>query len=353
MSGVEEKILFEGRWQKEFSEYINAITWSPHGLLAVSTAAGEVIIWHDGKLVNLLPEGLESIDCLDFSFDGKFLAAGGQDGKIRIWSVLDFPISEQEIQLVASLDNDSSWIDKLTWSPTGNHLAFSYGRYVQIWDADTHSVVATLPFANSSVLDLAWRPNGENIAIAGNGGVKIWSTKDWDDEPYFMDIPSASTLIAWSKDSKYIASASLDNTIRLLEYGSVSPWVMQGFPGKVSNLAWSQIESSEEPWLVASSLEIIAIWQKETSDEDIWNARGLDFHQGKVQALEFHPQSLLLASAADDDYLCLWTEAQELGQILEGAKGGFSCLAWSHDGRQLAAGGQDGELFIWSESKAG
>jgi len=69
--------------------------------------------------------------------------------------------------------------------------------------------------------------------------------------------------------------------------------------------------------------------------------------------LEFHPQSLLLASAADDGWLCLWTKAKQVGQILEGARGGFSCLAWSKDGKQLAAGGQDGELIIWSQSKRG
>ncbi len=69
--------------------------------------------------------------------------------------------------------------------------------------------------------------------------------------------------------------------------------------------------------------------------------------------LEFHPQSLLLASAADDGWLCLWTKAKQVGQILEGARDGFSCLAWSQDGRQLAAGGQNGELIVWSESKRG
>jgi hypothetical protein len=54
-----------------------------------------------------------------------------------------------------------------------------------------------LPFSNSSVLDLAWQPNGANIAIAGDGGVKVWSTKDWDDDPYLIEMPSASIVTAW------------------------------------------------------------------------------------------------------------------------------------------------------------
>jgi len=316
--GARNKVLFQQHWQGSLSEYVTAVAWSTDGILAASSAAGEVVLWQDDSLVSLLPASETSIDCLAFSSDGRFLATGGQDGKVKVWSI-PFTLKkgrklEQEVKLIASLDNAPTWVDKLAWSPTCNQLAFSLGRHVQIWDADSQTFTTTLPFANSSVLDLAWRPNGENIAIAGNGGVKVWSTTDWDDEPYLIDMPSASMVTAWSEDSKYIASGNFDNTITVLKYGLPIPWVMRGFPGKISNLTWSPKLSN---------------------------------------TLEFHPQSLLLASAADDGWLCLWTKAKQVGQILEGARGGFSCLAWSKDGKQLAAGGQDGELIIWSQSKRG
>lgn len=100
-------------------------------------------------------------------------------------------------------------------------------------------------------------------------------------------------------------------------------------------------------------MEGIAVWKKEADDKDGWNANVLTLHKRKIQALLFHPHSLLLASAADDGWLCLWTKAKQVGQILEGARSGFSCLAWSQDGQKLAAGDQDGELIVWSESKRG
>jgi WD40 repeat protein len=349
--GVRGKTLFQPKWQDNLSEYVTAIAWSPDGILAASSAAGEVVLWQDGNLLTLLPVGLASVDCLAFCADGKFLAAGGQDGKVRVWEISSDSLVEDRANLIISLDNGSKWVDKLSWSATCNQLAFSLGRYVQIWDADSQTVITTLPFTNSSVLDLAWQPSGEHIAIAGDGGVKVWDTNNWDDDPYLIDMPSASIVTAWSSDSKYIASGNLDNTITVLKYGSLNPWVMRGFPGKISHLTWSQPLQNNVPLLAASSVEGIAVWKKETNDKDGWNANILTLHDSKIQALAFHPHSLLLASTADDGWLCLWTKAKQVGQILEGAPGGFSGLAWSKDGQQLAASGQNGELIIWSESK--
>ncbi len=356
--GTRGKVLFQLKWQGNLSEYVTAVAWSPDGILAASSAAGEVVLWQDGNLLTLLPVGLASIDCLAFSADGKFLAAGGQDGQVRVWSIPPDPLKkggklEQKVKLIASLDNGSKWIDKLSWNLTCNQLAFSLGRYVQIWDADSQTVITTLPFTNSSILDLAWQPNGEHIAIAGDGGIKVWDTNNWDDDPYLIDMPSASIVTAWSGDSKYIASGNLDNTVTVLEYGSHLPWIMRGFPGKISNLTWSQPLQNSVPLLAASSMEGIAVWKKEAEDEGGWNANVLTLHDGKIQALEFQPNSLLLTSAADDGWLVLWTKAKQVGQILEGGKHGFSCLAWDRNGQQLAAGSQNGELLVWLESKRG
>jgi WD40 repeat protein len=72
-----------------------------------------------------------------------------------------------------------------------------------------------------------------------------------------------------------------------------------------------------------------------------------------VQAIAFQPHSFLLASAAEDGWVCLWHKAKRLAQILDNASDGLSCLAWHPQGRQVAAGTQSGELLIWTKVTRG
>jgi WD40 repeat protein len=125
---------------------------------------------------------------------------------------------------------------------------------------------------------------------------------------------------------------------------------MQGFPGKVRQIVWSEGNS---PLLISSSVEGIVTWTKDPDERVGWNPTILNFHQETVQAIAFQPKTRLLASAAEDGLICLWYQAKALSSVLEGAVGGFSTLSWHPQGNKLAAGSSQGELLIWSSSMAG
>ena len=126
---------------------------------------------------------------------------------------------------------------------------------------------------------------------------------------------------------------------------------MQGFPGKVRELAWSnRTNSLGAPLLAASSSQGISVWERDADESVGWEGWALEVHENVVNSIAFQPTTFLLASAAADGQICLWDEAEQLLQILEGAEGGFSCLAWHPDGQFLAGGGCGGELLVWSKS---
>ncbi len=338
-------------WNTRLSDYVTAMAWTPDGTqLAASSGAGEVLLYTPAtdKSICLQSGQGESVDALDISADGKFLAAGGQAGTVWIWQ-----INSDAPTLLTTLEHARTWIDRLQWHPTSPELAFSFGRYVQVWHAVEQTVVTTLDFEDSSVLDLAWNPQGTRLSLGGNQSIKTWKSQDWDEDPIVREVGGASVAVAWSPDGHYLASGNNDRSVLVWAKDHPAPWRMQGFPGKVRQLAWSKPMVRDAPLLASISGEGIVVWTKAADESAGWNPQVLEDHGGMVREIAFRPNTLLLASAADDGCLYLWQKARRIIQTLEGAAGGFSCLAWSRQGIMLAAGGSGGELWVWTEMTKG
>ena len=345
--------ILEFTFQTTLTDYVSAIAWSPIGnTLAAASISGEVYLLKSLVGVSLCLATGKSINALAFSFDGKWLAAGGFDGNITLWR-MDGATAE-----IADTLESGYWIDKLVWSSTCNHLAFNLDKTVQIWDADRSELVTEL-LGNNTPQDLAWSPDGKHLAIAFKNDVKIWNTQNWRDRLYQWELNSPASSLSWSPHGDYLACAIYDRSIGVLDWSKVKylqeeeideqdmPTRMSGFPGKIRKLAWADLPDTVDfpPLLAASTTEIVTMWLKTPEDWDSWV---LELSSGNVLDIAFQPQSGVLASLAEDGWIVLWQAAVEAEQVLDGAAEGFSCLAWHPTGCRLAAGGVQGELFVWS-----
>ena len=336
--------LFKLLWKKTLSDYVTAIAWSLDGSwLIASSAAGDIVQYEvkTGKTTVLQEAQGESVDALAISVDGCFLAAGGQAETVWIWQ-----LKGTTSTLMTTLHYPRAWIDCLRWHPQQSELAFSFGRYVQVWDASDQSVITTLHFESSSVLDLAWHPQGDRLSVSGNQSIKTWQRQDWFDDPAVEEIGAASEAISWSPDGTYLASGNNDCSMLVWEDGNPDAWHMQDFPGKVRQIAWS-MPANQPPLLAAISGEKVIVWTKYSDPSVGWSPQMLETHQGMLRAISFQPGSRLLASAAEDGLLCLWDQGNQLVQTLQTKPAEFSCLAWNHSGRAIAAGDSQGEVLVW------
>lgn len=342
---------FQFQWRGQLTDYITAIAPLPDASsFVVSSAAGEVAIVTPAleqdtvQMQTLQAATGRSLDCMAISANGRWLAVGGETGTVTLWQLQPSPT------VITTLSQPGVWVDRMAWHPRQDQLVFSLGRYAQVWDAASGDVVATVDFAASSVLGLAWHPQGDYLAVCGHQGMQIWRTDDWDLDPQVFKIPSASVAIAWSPDGQFIADGNLDNTLTVIEWVRPDqPWIMQGFPGKVRQLAWSQPHTETgAPLLASCSASDVVIWRLAADPALGWENGLLEGHNGTVQAIAFQPQSFLLASAALDGQVILWADAEQGIQGLNGAPSGFSCLAWNATGTLLAAGGCEGEVILWA-----
>ena len=340
------KTVFKLVDKQQFSEYIRDLAWSPKGdYLIIASAGGELAGWQEKNLYSLLPQGNFSLDCVSFSADGQFFAVAGQEGQVEIWQCIE---TSKTFINITTINEGQAWIDSLAWNSQQNLLAFAFNREIKIWDSQSQEILVSLNFEDSSVFGLAWHPQGNLLAVSGNNGVKIWQTSDWKQKPEQLEVPGASLTCSWSADGKYLASGNLDRTISLLQWQNPPPWLMQGFPAKVNQVAWSQ--NSAQPFLASICKEAVVIWQFDRKSKN-WQNQVLP-HEGKVEAIAFSPNSSLLASASDDGCIKIWQQGKKLIKTLKG-KTGFSCLAWHPTGKYLAVGGQNGELTIWQNFLTG
>ncbi len=344
------KLQFTVQWQSTLADYVTAIAWSPDDQhLAAASAAGEVILYQPATdaVTTLRSADGQAINTLDFSPDGHFLAAAGQSGTVFVWHLPTPPLPHSLTPLSLTTPAQA-WIDQLAWHPHRNLLAYGVNSFVHIWDAAPKTAIAELDFQDSSVLHLAWHPQGTRLVVSGHGGLKVWPAADWSQSPRSVAVPGASLYAAWSADGRYLGSGNLDRTLTVAEWDKPPPWLMQGFPGKVRQLAWSMpVTQSGSPLLAAACVEGITVWEREASADAGWRSRVLQHHTERVNAIAFQPDSLLLASAGQDGHIGLWLDGKRLSQNLKRFQEGVSCLNWNSTGDKLAAGGTAGDFNIW------
>jgi WD40 repeat protein len=109
-----------------------------------------------------------------FSPDGKRLAAGNNDGFVKVYDVAE----KKEVQELKGLAGALA----VAYSPDGARLAASgYDGLIKLWDAagkEVRTIKAGLTERDDSVSTLSFSPQGAQLASGGNDGlIKIWNVK--------------------------------------------------------------------------------------------------------------------------------------------------------------------------------
>jgi len=196
------------------------------------------------------------------------------------------------------------------YSPNGVWLAVGTAIGVYLYDAASLEEVSFLD-AGFSVDSLAFSPDSETLAVASrsSASVQVWRVADG---AYLRDLvgQSAGVLdIAFSPDNIILASANADSSVALWDVGT------------------GELRSQ------------------------------LTGHNGSVLSVAFSPdpKNPVLASGGSDNTIILWDAqtGQPLGPSLDALVGEVWGLAFSPDGRRLAAGGPDPSALEAGSSDAG
>jgi WD40 repeat protein len=147
----------------------------------------------------------------------KQLASGSTDGVVRVW----LPIKSDQPELEFK---HGPPVADVEFSDDGNLLlSASKKGAARIWNLETEELIAEVPTGEGENRDVSLSPNGHFVAVAKEDGrVRVTEVASMTVQHQFRPNPGLE-VVAWSPDSKAVATGSYSGTIRIwsLEDGSL------------------------------------------------------------------------------------------------------------------------------------
>ena len=240
-------------------------------------------------------------------------------------------------------------VASVAFSPSGKYLAaVGDGPKVRLWDVETGEHLHDLGLRDVRAWDVCFSPDGRFLAAAGSDGeIKVWSVDTW--EELFQEREHwAPISICFSPDGTELASASYDMYIGIWNAESgelVNKWIA----GK-ADLSCVVYDPSGTRIVSASYDGTITIWDAHTHERLLV----LRDHDEGPRALAFSGDGRTLYSGGDGLNVHVWDATPWDGSLerhpkkLEGFNSRVNALAIKPDGSELAAGGEDGIVKVYS-----
>lgn len=320
------------RWVAELDDYVIDLAWSPDGsVLAAASAAGGITLFsgRDGaSLCQLI--GHEGGANGAAWLSAGVLASGGADGAVKFWD-------PARCEHAASTPLGRAWVEPL--AAHGELLAAACGRRLALLGGDGR-VRAEAPEAPKTVSALAWKPGGALLAAAHFGGVRLIGPDGAVAREFAYN--NGIHALAWSPDGKWLVSGNQDPSVHLWLPAQDEEFHMSGYEGKVRHLSFDH----SCRWLATGGGRDACVWDCSGRGPE-GREPAMFPHDGPVTALAFQRSHGLLASAAQDGSLHLWSPERRQPLRAAARLGSAGArLAWSPDDRILAIGTEKGALYV-------
>ncbi|HVS36966.1 MAG TPA: WD40 repeat domain-containing protein [Gemmataceae bacterium] len=328
--------------------WVTALGFSPAAdVLAAGYDDGRVRLWnwHTQTPLWEINAHQSAVSAVAFSADGCRLATAGEDRVIHLW---DAPTAGSRGSLVGHSDR----IPALVWHPNGHRLySAGWDTTARVWDVERCEPIILLNSHTGQVHALALSADGSRLACADAAfAVHIWDTNRHREMHVMPPQAREVRALAFTPDGRRLASGGADHIIHVWDCDRAHDG---GEPADLPTTRASVALSPDSRRLSALGAgATLGVWRT----EDAAQGPGLQ-DAGELRAFAASPDGRWIAGSrvADDANgspatLTLWDVGSGRRVAdLEGQAGPVTALAFSADCAVLATGGlRSSDIWLWS-----
>ncbi len=270
---------------------------------------------------------------------GSFVAVGGLNGIVRIYSVADGTT-------LGSLITDSlSSVRALAISPRNDRIAVAYdGGMIRMWDLTNDSLIWKKN-SGSTAYTVSWQPSGATFATGhADQLIRIWDQTNGTIVRTLSGHQSAVFSLRYSYAGTSLVSGSADQSLKIWNSatGAEIKTIPTAHTGTVNSVTF--VHSGDSLVVSAGSDGLIRIWQVTTGK----NIATLSGNINNATAL-ISPDLLSIISVGNDGAVKLWKGGTwSLAETIIEHSAPITSLSLSLNKKIFATGGMDKKILIWN-----
>jgi WD40 repeat protein len=261
---------------------------------------------------------------------GGRLASGGGDGNIKIWP-------EDGVGEPVVLSQDSAVWSLAVWAD-GRLASGGEDGIIKLWPKEGTGEPVVLA-QGSGATSLAVLPDGRLASGGGDGKIKLWPSEGTS-EPVVLAQGDRVSSLAVLPDGRLVSGSIYNITIWPKEGRGESTVLSQSSP------VWSLAVLADGRLASGGDDGTIKIWPKDGMGQPMVLAHGR-----VIRSLAVLPDGRLV-SGGDDGYTKIWPKEGRTEPVILSQGTPVVSLAVLADGR-LASGGDNGKIKIWPKEGTG
>lgn len=285
------------------------------------------------------------VTALAFSPDNASLATGGFH-EVILWNTADGKIKQRVRPL-------QERIYDIAYSKDGQYMATAAGdpgRFgtAKLWKAKPDGTVEffkDLGESSDAIFAIVFSPDSKKVAAAGaDRTIRVWNLPDGKLDFQLEDHADWILDLAFSPDGTKLVSASRDKTTKVFD--AVKKESMVTFPGHNDQVFTASFSPDGKQLFSGGADKQIRTWTAEGEAKQVRTTGGFG---GEVFKMAIAPDGKSVVAASADKTVRVF-KPENMGAVrqLAGQTDWVYSVAISPDSKKAAAGGWDGRVVIWN-----